>query len=81
MKKTVKLQKHDSDIHVMLPNGDIIDIQWRIESPSIDIIFPKPVAVNNWEGEDMKPAPSVNRQSHVRLADQLCIPLDPDIFS
>lgn len=81
MDKKIKLKDEDSDIVIVLPGNREVTLQYRSEGPSLDILFPEPWPVNNWEGSDMKPAksPSGNKKDcqHIRIADQLCIPLDP----
>jgi hypothetical protein len=62
---------------VVLPDGHTVTLQYRREGPSLGILFDKPQEVHCWNNEciGMDPAPSVNRRLHVRLADQLMIPL------
>ena len=81
MDRMIKV-KGDSDILIVLPGNREVTLQYRSEGPSLDILFPEPWPVNNWEGGDMKPAKSPSGSNkkgcqHIRIADQLCIPLDP----
>ena len=74
----IMLQNRDRDIKVILPDGHAVVLQYRREGPSLDILFDAPQAVHNWnnnEVDSMSPAPTLNRQRHVHLADQLMIPL------
>jgi hypothetical protein len=74
----INLPTHDTDVTLFLPNGTPIVIQWRVEGPSIDICLDTERPVNNWEGDDMKPAPRDPHEGdydHIRMAKQLCIPL------
>ena len=74
--QTIKLTNVDTDVTLEFPGGQEVTVQWRVEGPSIDIILPENCAVNNWEGADMKMAKAIDLKfDHVRLADQLCIPL------
>jgi hypothetical protein len=78
MDRMIKVKDEDSDIVIVLPGNREVTLQYRSEGPSLDILFPEPWHVNNWEGSDMKPAKSINKTcQHIRIADQLCIPLDP----
>ena len=78
MDRMIRVKDEDSDIVIVLPGNREVTLQYRSEGPSLDILFPEPWPVNNWEGSDMKPAKSINKRSqHIRIADQLCIPLDP----
>jgi len=77
MDRTIKVKDEDSDIVIVLPGNREVTLQYRPEGPSLDILFPEPWYVNNWEGSNMVPAKSINKtHQHIRLADQLCIPLD-----
>jgi hypothetical protein len=79
-KMSIQLPAHDADIELFLPNGQRISVQYRVESPSIDICLPFNTSVNNWKGTDLKDAPAVHGQKHVRLAGQLCIDLPEQIL-
>lgn len=77
---TVQLPAHDTDINVKLPSGKLIQLQFRVESPSIDVCLPYECGVTNWIGEDMTPAPPAGvgkKQAHMRLCNQLVIDLNP----
>lgn len=74
----IHLSNNETDIILVFPNGKEIEIQFRLDGPTIDICLPVAVSVDNWIGDDMKPAPTIkNHGSHVRLANQLCLGLDP----
>ena len=79
MDRMIKVKNEDSDILIVLPGGREVTLQYRTEGPSLDILFPEPWDVNNWNNEKgpMAPAPARIGQQHIRNADQLCIPLDP----
>jgi len=84
MDRMIRVKDEDSDIVIVLPGNREVTLQYRSEGPSLDILFPEPWPVNNWEGSEllvwlnMKPAKSINKTTqHIRIADQLCIPLDP----
>jgi len=79
----VKLGKKEMerDINIVLPNGKTIQVQYRNyegnlyngHGASIDFIFPSKVVAHNWQGTEMKPAPTVNKKE-VHLVDQIaCI--------
>ena len=69
------------DLEIIFPGNRKFTIQYRNydgdletgEDATVDIILDKVREVTNWSGESMKPAPSSQRVSHIRLADQLCI--------
>lgn len=74
----------DTDLNLKLPNGQIIQLQFRIgECESLDICLGADLTVTNWIGVDTAPAPMVcqggddfrgdDDQEHVRLAQQLCV--------
>ena len=80
MERMIKLKSEDSDIIVVLPGNREVVLQYRVEGPSLDILFPEPWPVNNWNNnkQAMAPAHSINKtHQHIRIADQLCIPLNP----
>ena len=79
----IELNNQETDIDVVLPGGKLIQLQYRLEGPSIDICLPAECVVTNWEGDDMKPAQTATwgcpRPSpHVLSAKQLVIDLNPD---
>lgn len=78
MNHRIELGDKETDIDVVLPCGKIIQLQYRLESPSIDICLPTECGVTNWIGDDMDPAPPVKTKSHIRLAKQLVIDLNPE---
>jgi hypothetical protein len=72
----LEMPAHDTDVALIMPNGHRIIVQFRVESPSIDICLPENLPVSNWEGLDMKPAPKAfSGADHIRKVDQLCIGL------
>jgi hypothetical protein len=73
----ITLPDHDCDIDCVLSNGQKITLQFRIESPSLDILLPERMPVYNWRGNDMKPAYIVSKTGCCHNADQLMIPLNP----
>ena len=73
-------QDQETDVVLVLPNGQEITLQYRLEQPSIDVCLPEDLYVTNWQGDDMEPAPAIDddpERSHERLAKQLCIGLRP----
>jgi len=73
-------QYQETDVILVLPNGQKIALQYRLEMPSIDVCLPENLYVTNWKGDDMEPAPTLDdnpERSHERLAKQLCIGLRP----
>lgn len=75
----IELGHEETDINIVLPQGQIIQLQYRLESPSIDVCLPEPTSVTNWIGDDMEPAPLAKRKtrSHVHEAQQLMIDINP----
>jgi hypothetical protein len=67
----------DADIRVTLPNGQVIELQWRVEAPSLDIILPEILPVSVW-GPDMSEAPRCEQAHSAYMADQLVVSLAPD---
>jgi len=78
----IQLPAYDTDVTLTMPNGEHIVLQWRVEGPSIDICLEKDTDVINWSGTEMTPAKAAEgkNQDHVRIADQLCIPLAPSVL-
>ena len=74
----IQLGHEETDVDVVLPNGEIIQLQYRLETPSIDVCLPTECTVTNWEGDDMEAAPTCHDTSHVHYAKQLVIDLDPN---
>ncbi len=78
----IQLGHCETDVDLVLPNGQVISLQYRLEAPSIDVCLPEDLAVTNWTGDDMEPAPEAGPLSagfaHVRLAKQLVIDLNPE---
>ena len=79
---SIDIPDHDTDIHLKLPNGESITLQFRPEGNTVDICLPKNMQVHNWQGSDMKPAPKQrgNKLEHIRNADQLCVQLPPHSY-
>lgn len=73
----IVLKNQDRDIHIVLPDGHVVELQYRKEGPSLDILFDEPQHVHNWnnETESMSPAPTINNKKYIHKADQLMIPL------
>ena len=77
----LQLPDHDFDINLRLPNGQLVALQWRIESPSMDVVLPENLSVVNWIGDDMEPAPKVKDcPAHIRQAKQLVIEFAPEVL-
>ncbi len=74
----IKLGHKETDVNLVLPNGQVIQIQYRLEGPSIDVCLPTECCVTNWQGDDMEPAPAYKKEDCVRLAKQLVIELNPE---
>lgn len=77
MQHRIELDSQETDIDIVFPGGQVMQIQYRLMSPSIDICLPTECRVTNWEGDDMQPANEVCRAPHVRLAKQIVIDLNP----
>lgn len=76
---TLQLPDHDFDVRLRLPNGEEVEVQWRIENPSMDIILDENRTVVNYKGDELEPAPKVkNCPAYVRHAKQLTIGFSPD---
>ncbi len=75
----VQLPDHDADVMLVLPNGEKIALQWRIELCSLDVCMEegKNYPVTNWKGHNMEPSPTVQSFNHIRLAGQLVIDIGP----
>lgn len=78
MDHRIELGHEETNIDVVLPCGKIIQLQYRLESPSIDICLPVECGVTNWAGDDMQPSMPVGKLSHVMWAKQLVIDLNPE---
>jgi len=75
--REVQLEANDTDVNIKLPNGQVISIQFRIESPSIDVILPFAGYVTNWI-DDMNPAREGT--DNTLIADQIVISLPPNVL-
>jgi hypothetical protein len=78
---TVKLPQHETDVTLVMPNGQEVAIQIRLEGPTLDLcIDPNEMALDctNWIGDSMQPAPSIHDDQHVRQIHQICIGLPPE---
>lgn len=75
MRHRIELGHEDTDIDLVLPNGQVIKLQYRLENPSIDICLPTECGVTNWKGNDMEPAKMIQHCPHYRYAKQLVIDL------
>lgn len=75
---TIQLAEHDADLNIVFPGGQRAVLQWRTETPSLDLCFDPPVDVFN-DGPDMEPAPAAKGrpEQHVGVV-QLVIPLLPE---
>ena len=80
MRHRIELDREETDIDIVLPGGQIIQLQYRLEAPSLDICLPEPTSVCNWIGDDMDPAPLSGRRTkpHVHQAQQLVIDINPE---
>jgi len=74
----IELGHKETDIDLILPRGQLVQLQYRLESPSIDVCLPTECGVVNWQGDDMEPADVVDKQGHIRNAKQLVIDLNPE---
>jgi hypothetical protein len=77
---TLQLPRHECDVDLVLPNGQVISLQYRLEGPSLDVVLPEDTYVTNWQGDDMDPAFPAKEfpDGHVRIAKQLVIDIDPE---
>jgi len=74
----IQLPNYEADIKLVLPNGEHITLQYRLEGPSIDVCMPWDTSVTNWKGDDMEDAPPLTEDkahAHIRMAKQLVIDL------
>lgn len=60
--QTIKLPDNDHDIFIELPNGEIVELQWRVESTSMDICFSENRPTTIWN-EGLKPAKSLGNST------------------
>ena len=79
MRHSIELGHEETDVDIVLPNGQIIQLQYRLDSPSIDVWLPEATQVTNWIGDDMEPAPlfGTGARPHVHQAQQLVIDINP----
>ena len=73
----IELGPGEMNVDLILPRGQLIQLQYRLESPSIDVCLPTECGVVNWKGDDMEPADVVDKKGHIRNAKQLVIDLNP----
>jgi len=77
----IELKDHDTDIRIVLPSGEQLIVQCRVEGPSIDLCMGDPLSkpektwsATCWIGPDMKPAPpGHNSYHHIRKVNQICL--------
>lgn len=77
----IHLPQGESNVLLVYPNGQQVEIQHRLEGPTLDICFDadiEPLECTNWVGGDMKPAKGVRTSPNTRLVNQLCIGIPPD---
>ncbi len=78
MRSTINLPADEStDIRLVFPNGQVIELQYRLEAPSIDVCMPEELMVTAWQGDHMEPARSAFDAEHVRFAKQLVLDFPP----
>ncbi len=71
---TMTLADCDADLRIVFPGGQEAVLQWRVDTPSLDLCFDESVDVFN-DAEDMRPADAGPRRAqHVGVV-QLVIPL------
>ncbi len=72
---TLTLADYDASLTIVFPGGQKAELQWRIDTPSLDLCFGQPVDVFN-DGPDMEPAPAKEGrpEQHTGVV-QLVIPL------
>ena len=67
----------EKDVVIVLPNKEVVRIQYRRyddDGPSLDILLPEPMPVNNFIGSEMKPAKALSKgKQHIRQADQITL--------
>jgi len=70
----VIMPEHDTDVILVLPSGEKIQVQYRTcnDHPSIDVCLPYDTPVINCQGDDMEPAPAGDTPEE-RIAKQLII--------
>lgn len=71
-------QDHEADVILVMPGGQEITLQYRLESPSIDICLPQPLLVTNWKDGDLTPAQTDKKHPNMLKVQQTCIDLPPD---
>lgn len=69
--QTIKLPNNDHDITLVLPCGERITLQYRVESPSLDLCFSRPTGITVWEDGDLTPA-RLNRNGD-GVIEQICL--------
>ena len=87
----INVPPHDTDVELILRNGKVVSLQWRVETPSLDVCLPEEEhLVTCWRGNDMEPAPAFKwarhskaeqkhfKDGHVRRCGQLVIDFSPN---
>lgn len=89
-KQTVVVPNHDSDVSIQLPNGHIMQLQFRpsnadVNSPgTFDIIFPYNMEIESYRGDNLKPSKKVEGGlGHIRKCKQLVtrLPWSPELVA
>ena len=52
--QTIRVPNHDHDITLVLPCGEQITLQYRVESPSLDLCFSRPTGITVWSDGDLR---------------------------
>ncbi len=76
---TVELpQTYEANVILVFPSGQQITLQYRLESPSIDICMPEPLPIENWCDENLTPAIPDRTHLHLTTIQQACIDIPPE---
>lgn len=76
---TVELpQTYEADVILVFPSGQQITLQYRLESPSIDICMPKPLPIESWCDGNLTPTVPDQKHPHLTTIQQACIDIPPD---
>ena len=89
MNHTIELPKdQETDIVLVFPNKQQIVLQYRLESPSVDICLPQNLRITNWCDDNLTPAAPTQlfflkndrhrNQYHILDIRQACIDIPPN---
>lgn len=76
----VQVPDCDFDIICVMPNGQNLELQFRVEGCSLDVCLPSKAVVNCWKDDHLTPAKPHVKQPNCLHVKQTCFCLNPKMF-